>query len=196
MAMTNDSSDDTWERSIIPIRLHINALAGAAVVVALFHFKAVGANPPEFYLHLRWLTLAVTALGCYIAFAHNFFGWMFLLGSIAVLYNPSSPFHLSRSTWFYLNIASGVTLVASALFLRPNTDIRWLILLRDTINKSLEIAVAAIVSVFFLHLFIIIALMPIAYGVAGDERLIEDWIHWRDSHLLLVIIGPGSPSEE
>ena len=75
------------------------------------------------------------------------------------------------------------------MLLRPNTDNRWLIRARDTINKSLEVAVATIVLGIFLHLVIIIALLPIAYVVSGDEKLVDDWTHWRDGNLWLVGIG-------
>jgi hypothetical protein len=186
---TDRSSDDKWERNIIPVRVHINAWAAAAVVVALFHFKAVGANPPDFYLHLRWMTLPVAGFGLWLALEHDLFGWMFLLAAIAVLYNPLLPVHLDSATWSYLNIASGLCLISAAFLVRWNTASRWVTGPRDVIDKSAVGVFFTASSGIFLHIAIIVALLPVSYALSADEQLIDDWVTFRDEHLWLVGIA-------
>jgi hypothetical protein len=187
--MGDTPADDQWEQNIVPIRIHINAWAAAAIIVGLLQFKAVAVNPPEFYNTLRWLTLPVSIFGLYVALEHYFFGWTFLFAAIAVLFNPMTPFQLSRPTWFWVDLTSGGILIASALLLRWNTENRWITRPRDIIDKSVEVAVLTIVSGMVLHLAVVIGLLPIGYLLSGDERLADNWTHWRNANLWLVGVG-------
>jgi predicted permease len=44
--------------------------------------------------------------------------WMWVLGGIAVLFNPLIPFHLSRGLWSIVDIIVGITLIISIFFVR------------------------------------------------------------------------------
>jgi hypothetical protein len=46
--------------------------------------------------------------------------WSIALALIAVLFNPIIPIHLSRSTWFYLDLGTAGVFVAHLIFVRQN----------------------------------------------------------------------------
>jgi Family of unknown function (DUF6804) len=84
--------------------------------------------PYGYYTFARIVTSGVAAL---IAFA-GFFerpavqAWSVPLVLIAVLFNPFLPVHLSRSTWFYLDLTTAViALVRAAEGLVGETGIHW-----------------------------------------------------------------------
>jgi hypothetical protein len=106
-----------------------------------------------------------------------------------VLFNPVTPFHLSRPTWFWLDLASGGILIAAAILVRWNTENRWITRPRDIIDKSVEVAVLTIASGGILHIAIIVVLLPIGYLISGDEKLADDWTLWRNANPWLVGIG-------
>ena len=190
--LTKEPGDERWEQNIVLLRVHINVWAAAAAYVGLLQFKAVGVNPPEFYTNLQWLTLLVAAFGTYIAFQHSFLGWAILFFSLALLSNPVLAFVQSRSTWFFLNIAFGIALIAAAVLLRWNTQNPWITRPRDIANKSVEVAFFTAWVGVFLHIGVNLALVPLSYLLLGDEQLGHAWIGWRDENWSLVGLGTAS----
>lgn len=48
-------------------------------------------------------------------------GWTWLLGTIALVYNPVLTVHLTREIWSVVNIATVVVAVVSVFALRPKS---------------------------------------------------------------------------
>lgn len=66
---------------------------------------ALNDNPYGYYQILRW---AVTGIAGYLAFIANEnenTAWMWIMGIIAVLFNPIIPIYLDRETWTIIDVA-------------------------------------------------------------------------------------------
>ncbi|MBB2905806.1 hypothetical protein FHR76_002188 [Rhizobium sp. RAS22] len=88
----------TFPRNII-------LLPAAALLVALLPL------PYGYYTLLRLVITAFAAFFAYVEYDKQkaFTGWVFGFIGVALLFNPLIPVHLSRSSWFFLDlIAAGV----------------------------------------------------------------------------------------
>jgi hypothetical protein len=97
------------------LALPVNVWTVAAVLVALFQLKALGDNPYDYYVNLRWITLAIAAFGAYATFHFEHLGWTLLFFGVALVYSPLIPVHLARSTWAPLNIATAICFVVASV---------------------------------------------------------------------------------
>jgi hypothetical protein len=70
-------------------------------------------NPYGYYVLLRWVCCAIfayLALGAHRAGSE---GWTWVLGVLALLYNPVASVHLGREIWEPVNIGTIVLVLAS-----------------------------------------------------------------------------------
>ncbi len=79
-------------------------LAGILLLIAL------GSRPYSYYQFLRWVIMAIASYSAYKAYEDGKSGWAWIMGIIAVLFNPIAPFYLKRDTWQLID------LVAAAIF--------------------------------------------------------------------------------
>ena len=68
-------------------------------------------NPYSYYQFLRWVILGIAAYSAYIAYESDKKAWTWILGLIALLFNPIIPFHFERETWQIFDI------IVAAIFL-------------------------------------------------------------------------------
>jgi hypothetical protein len=81
---------------------------------------AVLSLPYDYYTLLRLFTCPVLAYGAYLTYKLNKSIWCWLLGTLAVLYNPVFRIHLQRETWEPINLATAAFAFVVAWQLR-----RW-----------------------------------------------------------------------
>jgi len=74
-------------------------------------------NPYGYYILLRWVCCAVFTYLAIKAREQNKEGWIWVLGIIAVIYNPVIRVHLTREIWSVINVATVVIAVTSVLVL-------------------------------------------------------------------------------
>ena len=71
--------------------------------------------PYGYYQFMRVVVTIAAAYGAYVAFSHDRTSWVWILGIIAVLFNPIAPIHLDRETWIIPDIVAAIIMfVASA----------------------------------------------------------------------------------
>lgn len=76
-------------------------------------FLALARWPYGYYQILRWVVCGASAWSVYLAIQTDKNGWAWTLGTIAVLFNPILPIYLTRDIWSFLDIVTGITLLAS-----------------------------------------------------------------------------------
>ncbi len=75
-------------------------------------------NPYGYYIVLRWVCCAAFTYLALKALAQGKEGWVWVLGVIAVIYNPIVRIHLTREIWSVVNIATVIIATLSVLVLK------------------------------------------------------------------------------
>jgi hypothetical protein len=101
----------------LPTRFVVAALIAPAMLLL-----GLADWPYGYYQLLRILVCAVAVWGAFLAHRTRKSGWMWLLGSIAVVFNPVFPIHLERQVWTLIDVAVAVVLVSSLRLLSPVRD--------------------------------------------------------------------------
>ena len=81
------------------------------IIAIVMLFWALADNPYGYYQILRWVIAGVTGYSAYSAYEHKKNAWTWILGIIAILYNPIAPIHLDRETWSIIDL-----IVAAIIF--------------------------------------------------------------------------------
>ena len=92
------------------------ASALARVVASAMLFAALGRHPYGFYQLLRLVVCGVSAYSAYTANNSGQIRWTWLLGLIALLFNPFVPIYLSRADWLPIDLLVAVVLLVSVGF--------------------------------------------------------------------------------
>jgi len=79
-------------------------------------------NPYAYYILLRWICCAAFAYVGVQALAHHKEGWAWVLGVMAVVYNPIIRVHLTREIWSVVNLITIAIAVASIFVLKVKTQ--------------------------------------------------------------------------
>lgn len=84
-----------------------------SIVMLLF---ALADNPYIYYQILRWVVGCTIGFSAYLAYENKKVFWAFVLGIIAIIFNPITPFHLDRDIWAFLNIVAAFMLILNIIF--------------------------------------------------------------------------------
>lgn len=87
-------------------------------LAALLLFWALADHAYGYYTFLRWITCGVAAYFAYIAYEGRKNTWAWILGIMALIFNPIIPFHLDRGTWALIDIIVGVLMLVSLFFVK------------------------------------------------------------------------------
>jgi len=85
------------------------------IVGAVLLFLALFEWPYGYYILLRWVVAAASAYAAWVAYENRRNVWTWVLGVIALLFNPIFPFHMRREDWAIFDILSGMVLLAAAV---------------------------------------------------------------------------------
>ncbi len=78
------------------------------LATAVFALAAIADLPHTYYLFLRWAVCAVSVVSAFQMHRMKSQGWVWILGAVAILFNPFIPVHFEKSTWRVLDAATGV----------------------------------------------------------------------------------------
>ncbi|MEQ1136461.1 DUF6804 family protein [Acinetobacter seifertii] len=106
-----------------------------------------------FYQLLRFVAFFSFGFASFTAYSHNQQITPFILGLVAIVFNPFLPIYLERETWQLVDIVSGLFLILwtittfkDAIYVFINRVIKK--------NKKVTIAVISIVAIVFILLFV------------------------------------------
>jgi len=97
-----------------------NIAAGIAMGLLLL------AIPPDvwpygYYVFLRWAVTGTALFVLWAALDLNKITWVWIMGAVAILFNPIAPIHLDKSTWGVIDfIVAGLFLLS--IFQIKNKD--------------------------------------------------------------------------
>lgn len=78
------------------------------LATATFAFVAMADLPYGYYRLLRWVVCAVAIASAIQLHAGKRQGWAWVLGAVALLFNPLVPVHFEKATWRVFDGAAGV----------------------------------------------------------------------------------------
>lgn len=95
----------------------------ARLVAAALLIWALARHPYGYYKLLRWVVCGAGAYSAFVALASEKMAWVWILGIIAVVFNPLIPVHLDRDTWAIIDVVTaGVFIVSTFLVREKWTD--------------------------------------------------------------------------
>ena len=99
----------------------ISYIIGSLITSGLLIW-ALSDHPYSYYIILRWVVCGVAIWGVYKSIMCEKFIFSWILGAIALLFNPILRFHFSRETWAPIDIITAVVLLVSIFFIGKRTS--------------------------------------------------------------------------
>lgn len=94
-----------------------------SVVASIMLFVAVMEMPYGYYTLMRIVVCITCVYGGLQAHAYGKENWLWILGALAVLFNPLIPIYLERGIWVPIDIISGITIfISSKSLTKPETE--------------------------------------------------------------------------
>jgi hypothetical protein len=89
---------------------------------SIFAFVAIADLPYVYYRLLRWTTCGVSIASAMQLYRISRIGWVWALGTLAVLFNPLIPLYFERHTWKMLDGVAGCLFLAVFLLTRKHNE--------------------------------------------------------------------------
>ena len=75
-----------------------------------------------FFTILRFVVFSTTAYAAWMAYEEQRENWVWILGFVAMLFNPFIPIHLTREIWVPIDFLTGIFLSLSVFLLKLKKD--------------------------------------------------------------------------
>jgi hypothetical protein len=99
-------------------RLRPETWAPQLVAIAFLILALSPANPYAFYILLRWVCCSIFSYLTFHLWTHKAFGWAWITGFTAAIYNPLLRVHLNREIWSIVNIFTIILACATVVVMR------------------------------------------------------------------------------
>lgn len=93
-----------------------NVVAGILVFMLLL---AIPKLPYGYYILLRWAVTATALFSVWVASEYGCKLWVFVMGGIAILFNPIIPVHLSKGIWVAIDFCTAIVFFVSMFHIKP-----------------------------------------------------------------------------
>ncbi len=91
---------------------HKNIVSIIAVAMLLLAVPS-GIWPYGYYILLRWVVTGTAFFALWAAYELKKQSWIWIMGAVALLFNPIAPIHLDKDTWVVLDfIVAGLFLTS------------------------------------------------------------------------------------
>lgn len=90
------------------------------LIAAFLLFYSLKRHPYSYYTILRWVTFGVGSYTAFIAWKNNLIGWAWILGIIALVFNPLLPVNLKREVWAWIDVGAGIVFLISIYFVQDS----------------------------------------------------------------------------
>jgi len=103
---------------------HIEYRSIAAAISVFMLFLAIPRLPYAYYIFLRWVVSATALFSAWAAYECRRKPWVFVMGGIAILFNPIIPVHLSKETWIVIDFTAAIVFLASIFLIKPERAVK------------------------------------------------------------------------
>jgi hypothetical protein len=98
----------------------------ASIIVIAMILLAIpsGVWPYGYYLFLRWVVTGIALFVLWAAYELEKKTWLWIMGVIAVLFNPIAPIHLDKGTWVVIDFIAAIIFIVSIFKIKvPNNNL-------------------------------------------------------------------------
>ena len=88
-------------------------IVSIVAIVVLFLAIPSGFWPYGYFVLLRWVVAGVALLNLWAAYNLRQMGWVWIMGSIAILFNPILPIYLSKGMWVAIDLVVALVFFAA-----------------------------------------------------------------------------------
>jgi hypothetical protein len=131
-----------WESSVTDKQV---SKVPAIISGILLLFAVIGDLPYGFFQLLRFVVCASAAFLAFQAFAIEKIPWAWIMGGVAVLFNPILPIHLNRDLWQPIDFIAAIVFATSIGYIRAKSY-RYAWAIPTGIVLTLAIAISIIAS--------------------------------------------------
>jgi hypothetical protein len=78
------------------------------LIAGIALFIAIAQMPYGYYQLLRWFICGVGAYGAYLSYEQKKMKWAWILGIIALVFNPLLKFYFTKETWVIIDLVAGI----------------------------------------------------------------------------------------
>jgi len=96
----------------------MTALLIGRIVAAGMLIWALDDHPYDYFTLLRVVVCFVSGYCAIQASSQNKDSWTWILGGMAVLFNPIIPIHMARETWQIVDLCAAIVLIVSIFFVK------------------------------------------------------------------------------
>lgn len=97
-----------------------NIIAGISVFML---FLAIPKLPYGYYILLRWVVTISALFSVWVAYDSEDKFWLFLMGGIAILFNPIIPVHFTKEIWVVIDIVVAILFLVSIFTIKPKRQL-------------------------------------------------------------------------
>ncbi len=91
----------------------------AASISLFMLLLAIPRLPYGYYTFLRWVVSATALFSVWAAHECKRKSWVFVMGGIAILFNPIIPVHLSKGAWVAIDFCAAIVFFVSMFHIKP-----------------------------------------------------------------------------
>ena len=95
-------------------------IVSIVAIVALLLAIPSGFWPYGYFVLLRWVVAGIALYNLWIAYNLQKMGWVWIMGGVALLFNPILPIHLDKSTWQVIDFVAAFIFVVSVFKISIN----------------------------------------------------------------------------
>lgn len=88
-----------------------NIVSIISIILLLLAIPAIW--PYGYYILLRWVIAVSAIFLIWVAYNFKKTFWLFLMGIIALLFNPITPIHLNKETWIVIDLIVAIIFLVS-----------------------------------------------------------------------------------
>lgn len=97
---------------------HVGYRNVAAVISIFLLLLAIPRLPYGYYIFLRWAVSATALFSAWAAYECKRKFWVFVMGGVAILFNPIIPVHLTKETWIVIDFIVAIVFLVSIFGIR------------------------------------------------------------------------------
>jgi len=97
-----------------------NIIAGISTFML---FLAIAKLPYGYYTLLRWIVTINALFSVWVAYNSEDTFWVFLMGGIAILFNPIIPVYLTKEIWVIIDVIVAILFLVSIFKIKTKREL-------------------------------------------------------------------------
>jgi len=88
-------------------------IVAVLLIIAIFPIEEY-----SYYILLRWVVCLTAVYICFFSYKAERMNWVWIMGIVAIVFNPIVPLHMSKEFWQVIDFVTAVIFIGVVVFLR------------------------------------------------------------------------------